>query len=144
METRAAVAYEAGKPLEIETVQLDGPRAGEVLVEIMATGVCHTDAFTLSGEGGPIKGGTETPQMGSGRFGFTPENVGVHSQGVTLDDITIKSDKYKPRNSLSTKKIDTNIVSIKFHQAAKPNEGGKLKASKAVPEVAITFFTPDE
>ncbi|MAU40026.1 MAG: S-(hydroxymethyl)glutathione dehydrogenase/class III alcohol dehydrogenase [Kordiimonas sp.] len=50
METRAAVAYEAGKPLEIETVQLDGPRAGEVLVEIMATGVCHTDAFTLSGD----------------------------------------------------------------------------------------------
>lgn len=49
METRAAVAYEAGKPLAIETVHLDGPRAGEVLVEIRATGVCHTDAYTLSG-----------------------------------------------------------------------------------------------
>jgi S-(hydroxymethyl)glutathione dehydrogenase/alcohol dehydrogenase len=50
MKTRAAVAFGAGKPLEIETVELDGPRAGEVLVEIKATGVCHTDAFTLSGD----------------------------------------------------------------------------------------------
>ena len=49
MDVRAAVAVEAGKPLEITTVQLDGPRAGEVLVEIMATGICHTDEFTLSG-----------------------------------------------------------------------------------------------
>ena len=49
METRAAVAWEAGKPLTIETVRLEGPRDGEVLVEIMATGVCHTDAYTLSG-----------------------------------------------------------------------------------------------
>jgi S-(hydroxymethyl)glutathione dehydrogenase/alcohol dehydrogenase len=50
MDVKAAVAYEAGKPLEIETVQLDGPKAGEVLVEIKATGICHTDAFTLSGD----------------------------------------------------------------------------------------------
>ena len=49
METRAAVAYEAGKPLTIETVTLAGPKAGEVLVEIKATGICHTDEFTLSG-----------------------------------------------------------------------------------------------
>ena len=50
MKTRAAVAWEAGKPLVIEEVDLDGPRAGEVLVRIVATGVCHTDAFTLSGD----------------------------------------------------------------------------------------------
>jgi S-(hydroxymethyl)glutathione dehydrogenase/alcohol dehydrogenase len=49
MEVRAAVAFEAGKPLSIETLQLEGPRAGEVLVEIKATGICHTDAYTLSG-----------------------------------------------------------------------------------------------
>jgi S-(hydroxymethyl)glutathione dehydrogenase/alcohol dehydrogenase len=49
METRAAVALEAGKPLSIETVDLEGPRAGEVLVEIKSTGICHTDEFTLSG-----------------------------------------------------------------------------------------------
>ena len=49
MEVRAAVAHKAGEPLSIETVTLDGPRAGEVMVEIKATGVCHTDDFTLSG-----------------------------------------------------------------------------------------------
>src|SRR6478609_4330462 len=49
MKTRAAVAWEAGKPLSIEEVDLQGPKAGEVLVRIQATGVCHTDAFTLSG-----------------------------------------------------------------------------------------------
>jgi S-(hydroxymethyl)glutathione dehydrogenase / alcohol dehydrogenase len=50
MKTRAAVAFGAGKPLEIVEADLEGPKAGEVLVEIMATGVCHTDAFTLSGD----------------------------------------------------------------------------------------------
>ncbi|PHP28411.1 S-(hydroxymethyl)glutathione dehydrogenase/class III alcohol dehydrogenase [Limimaricola cinnabarinus] len=49
MRTRAAVALEAGKPLEIMEVNLDGPKAGEVMVEIKATGICHTDEFTLSG-----------------------------------------------------------------------------------------------
>ncbi|MGE4349314.1 MAG: S-(hydroxymethyl)glutathione dehydrogenase/class III alcohol dehydrogenase [Candidatus Berkiella sp.] len=49
MKVKAAVAYKAGAPLVIETVDLEGPRAGEVLVEIKATGVCHTDAYTLSG-----------------------------------------------------------------------------------------------
>ncbi|MFN8600681.1 MAG: S-(hydroxymethyl)glutathione dehydrogenase/class III alcohol dehydrogenase [Candidatus Binatia bacterium] len=49
MQTRAAVAHKAGDPLTIETVDVEGPRAGEVLVEIKASGVCHTDAFTLSG-----------------------------------------------------------------------------------------------
>ena len=50
MKTQAAVAFEAGKPLEICEVELEGPKTGEVLVELKATGVCHTDAFTLSGE----------------------------------------------------------------------------------------------
>ncbi len=49
MQTRAAVAFEAGKPLSIETVELDGPGEGEVMVEIKATGICHTDEFTRSG-----------------------------------------------------------------------------------------------
>jgi S-(hydroxymethyl)glutathione dehydrogenase/alcohol dehydrogenase len=49
MDVRAAVAWEAGKPLAIETVQLDGPKGNEVLIEIKATGICHTDKFTLSG-----------------------------------------------------------------------------------------------
>jgi S-(hydroxymethyl)glutathione dehydrogenase/alcohol dehydrogenase len=49
MKTRAAVAYKAGTPLTIETVDLEGPRAGEVLIELKATGICHTDEFTRSG-----------------------------------------------------------------------------------------------
>lgn len=49
MDVRAAVAFQAGKPLEVTTVQLEGPRDGEVLIEVKATGLCHTDDFTLSG-----------------------------------------------------------------------------------------------
>src|SRR5678815_4817182 len=49
MQTRAAVAWQAGEPLAIETIEFEGPKAGEVLVEIKATGICHTDAYTLSG-----------------------------------------------------------------------------------------------
>ena len=70
METRAAVAHEAGKPLVIETVQLDGPKAGEVLVEVKATGICHTDAFTLSG-GDPE--------------GLFPAILGHEGAGVVVD-----------------------------------------------------------
>src|SRR3981081_1584440 len=49
MKTKAAIAYAAGKPLEIVTLDLDGPKAGEVLIQIKASGVCHTDEFTRSG-----------------------------------------------------------------------------------------------
>ena len=49
IQSRAAVATKAGKPLEVTTINVDGPKEGEVLVEIRATGVCHTDEFTLSG-----------------------------------------------------------------------------------------------
>ena len=49
MKTRAAVAWEPGKPLEVQEIELDGPRPGEVLIRNVATGVCHTDAYTLSG-----------------------------------------------------------------------------------------------
>ena len=49
MRSKAAIAVQAGKPLEIAEVKLEGPREGEVLGEIMATGICHTDEFTLSG-----------------------------------------------------------------------------------------------
>src|SRR5689334_7410496 len=49
MDVKAAVAFEAGKPLQIERVQLEGPQTGEVMVEIKATGICHTDEFTRSG-----------------------------------------------------------------------------------------------
>ncbi|MBO6560455.1 MAG: S-(hydroxymethyl)glutathione dehydrogenase/class III alcohol dehydrogenase [Nisaea sp.] len=70
METRAAVAFKAGKPLQIETVTLDGPRAGEVLVEIKATGICHTDEFTRSGD---------DPE------GIFPAILGHEGAGVVVD-----------------------------------------------------------
>src|SRR6478735_7496592 len=50
MQVRAAVAHEAGKPLSVEMIDLEGPKAGEVLVELKATGICHTDEYTLSGK----------------------------------------------------------------------------------------------
>ena len=50
MKSRAAIAWEAGKPLEVDMVDLEGPKTGEVLIRNVATGVCHTDAFTLSGD----------------------------------------------------------------------------------------------
>src|SRR5246127_4146232 len=49
MKTKAAVAWKAGEPLTVEEVDLEGPRAGEVLIEVKATGICHTDYYTLSG-----------------------------------------------------------------------------------------------
>ena len=50
MKSRAAIAFGAARPLEIAEVEVQGPRVGEVMIEIKATGVCHTDAFTLSGD----------------------------------------------------------------------------------------------
>ena len=50
IQCRAAVAWEAGKPLVIETIEVEPPRGGEVRIRIVATGVCHTDAYTLSGD----------------------------------------------------------------------------------------------
>ena len=70
MDVQAAVAFEAGKDLQVETVQLDGPRAGEVLVEMKATGICHTDAFTLSGD---------DPE------GLFPAILGHEGAGVVVD-----------------------------------------------------------
>src|ERR1700747_1052241 len=70
MQTRAAVAWKAGEPLAIETVDLEGPRAGEVLVEIKATGVCHTDEFTRSG-GDPE--------------GLFPSILGHEGAGIVID-----------------------------------------------------------
>jgi S-(hydroxymethyl)glutathione dehydrogenase/alcohol dehydrogenase len=70
LKTRAAVAFDAAKPLAIETVDLDGPKDGEVLVEIKATGICHTDKFTLSGE---------DPE------GLFPAILGHEGAGVVVD-----------------------------------------------------------
>jgi len=70
MKTRAAIAPAAGKPLEVTTVDLDGPKAGEVLVELKATGICHTDEFTRSG-GDPE--------------GLFPSILGHEGAGIVVD-----------------------------------------------------------
>jgi S-(hydroxymethyl)glutathione dehydrogenase/alcohol dehydrogenase len=70
MKTRAAVAFAAGKPLQIVDVELEGPRAGEVLIEVKATGICHTDAYTLSGD---------DPE------GLFPAILGHEGAGVVVD-----------------------------------------------------------
>jgi S-(hydroxymethyl)glutathione dehydrogenase/alcohol dehydrogenase len=70
MDTRAAVAHAATQPLTIETIQLEGPRAGEVLIEVKATGICHTDAYTLSGA---------DPE------GIFPSVLGHEGAGVVVD-----------------------------------------------------------
>lgn len=83
MKTKAAVAWEAGKALSIEEVDLDGPKDGEVLIRLVATGVCHTDAFTLSGEDPegafPVilghEGGGVVEEVGAG---VTSVKVGDH------------------------------------------------------------------
>ena len=67
MDVRAAVAWEAGRPLSIETVQLEGPRAGEVLVELKATGICHTDEFTRRRDSFPSSSATRAPVSWSTR-----------------------------------------------------------------------------
>jgi len=80
MKSRAAVAWEAGKPLEIEEVEVAAPQAGEVMVRIVATGVCHTDAFTLSGEDPEgifpaslgHEGGGIVEEVGAGVTGLKP------------------------------------------------------------------------
>lgn len=83
MKTRAAVAWEAGKPLTIEEIEIQGPKTGEVLLRLVATGVCHTDAFTLSGEDPegifPVilghEGGAVVEEIGPG---VTSVSVGDH------------------------------------------------------------------
>ena len=85
MDVRAAVAHQAGKPLSIETVRLDGPKSGEVLVEIKATGVCHTDAFTLSGDDPE---GLFPAILGHEGAGVVVE-IGADVSGVKPDDHVI-------------------------------------------------------
>ena len=73
MKTKAAVAFAAGKPLEITDVDLDGPREGEVLVEVKATGICHTDEFTLSGADPDSKQWQQPPYAANWHRSIKPE-----------------------------------------------------------------------
>ena len=85
MKSRAAVAFASGEPLEIVEVDLDGPKAGEVLIEVKATGVCHTDAFTLSGDDPE---GEFPVILGHEGAGIVRE-IGPGVTSVKVDDIVI-------------------------------------------------------
>src|SRR5690349_14175402 len=87
MKTRAAVAFAAGRPLEIMEVDLDGPKAGEVMVEIKATGICHTDEFTLSGA---------DPE------GLFPTILGHEGAGIVVD----------VGNSVTSVKKDDHVIPL--------------------------------
>ena len=88
MKTRAAIAWAAGEPLEVIEVDLDGPKAGEVLVEVRATGVCHTDEFTRSGA---------DPE------GLFPAIFGHEGAGVVVDvGAGVKSVRKGDHGSVST------------------------------------------
>ena len=82
MKTRAAVAFEAKKPLEIVELDLEGPKAGEVLVEIKATGICHTDAYTLDG--------------------FDSEGIFPRSSAMRAPASSARSARASPRSSRAT------------------------------------------
>ena len=120
MDVRAAVAFEAGKPLSIETVQLEGPRQAEVLVELKATGICHTDAFTLSGE---------DPE------GIFPSILGHEGAGVVVEcgpDVT------------SLKKGDHVIpLYIPECRQCKPCLSGKTNLCTAIRETQGQGVMPD-
>ena len=85
MKTRAAVAWEAGKPLEVTEVELDGPREGEILIRNVATGVCHTDAYTLSGDDPEGL----FPSVLGHEGGAIVEEVGVGVSSVSVGDHVI-------------------------------------------------------
>jgi NADPH:quinone reductase-like Zn-dependent oxidoreductase len=99
VNVRAAVAWQAGKPLSVETVQLAGPKAGEVLVEIKATGVCHTDEFTRSGA---------DPE------GLFPAILGHEGAGVVVDvGSGVTSVKGRPRHpALYARMSPVQVVSF--------------------------------
>ena len=97
IKTKAAVAFEAGMPLEIVEVDLEGPKAGEVLVEMKATGVCHTDAFTLSGE---------DPE------GAFPAILGHEGAGIVVE--VGKGVKSLSLEIMSYLSIQLNVVNVSF------------------------------
>jgi len=120
MDVRAAVAHAAGEPLTIETVKIDGPGDGEVLVEIKSTGVCHTDAFTLSGE---------DPE------GLFPAILGHEGAGIVVDT---------GKNVFSLKKGDHVIpLYIPECRQCKSCLSGKTNLCTAIRETQGQGVMPD-
>ena len=104
MKTRAAVAFEAKQPLEIVELDLDGPKAGEVLVEIMATGICHTDAYTLDGFDSE---------------GLFPSILGHEGAGV-VREVGAGVTSGRSRATMSSRSTRPNAASVNRASAARP------------------------
>jgi S-(hydroxymethyl)glutathione dehydrogenase / alcohol dehydrogenase len=113
MEARAAVAFEAEKPLSIETVDLEGPKEGEVLIEIKATGVCHTDAYTLSGA---------DPE------GAFPSILG-HEGGGVVEEVGKGVTSVKPGDHVIPL-YTPECKKCKFCKSGKTNLCGKIRATQ--------------
>ena len=110
MKSRAAVAFEAGKDLEIVEVDLEGPKPGEVLVEIKATGICHTDAFTLSGDDSEVRK----------VLGYLPQEFGVYpkvSPRLMLNHIALLKGVFK--KSERRELVDSMLHRVNLYQHRK-------------------------
>ena len=114
MKTRAAVAFEAKQPLEIVELDLEGPKAGEVLVESMATGICHTDAYTLDGLDSE---------------GLFPSVLGHEAPGSSA-----RLGRASPRSSRATtssRSTPPNAASVNHASAARPTSAPRSARRRA-------------
>ena len=158
MKTRAAVAHQAGKPLTIETIELEGPRAGEVLIEIKATGICHTDAYTLSGADPE---GIFPSVLGHEGAGFVVE-VGPDVKSVSVGDHVIPLYVPECRNCDYCTSGKTNLcqaIRVTQGQGLMPDATSRFSLGKerlfhymgtstfsqytVVPEISVAKIRPD-
>ena len=126
MKTRAAVAFEAKRPLEIVEVDLDGPRAGEVLVEIMATGICHTDAYTLDGLDSE---------------GLFPSILGHEGAGI-VREVGAGVTSVCGRATMSSRSTRPNAASVNRASAARPTcapRSARRRARGVMPDGTSRF-----
>jgi S-(hydroxymethyl)glutathione dehydrogenase / alcohol dehydrogenase len=134
MDIKAAVAFEAGQPLKIETVQLQPPQAGEVLVEIKATGVCHTDAYTLSGKDPE---GIFPSILGHEGAGVVVE-LGAGVTSLKVGDHVIPLYTPECRNCAYCLSQKTNLC-----QAIRSTQGRGVANYTVLPEIALAKIRPD-
>ena len=130
MKTRAAVAWEAKKPLTIETIDIEGPKPGEVLVEIMATGICHTDAYTLSGLDSEGKFPAVLGHEGAGivrevGIGVTSVKVGDHVIPLYTPECRACKTCLSQRSNLCTSIRATQGLGLMPDKTSRFSHGGK-------------------
>ena len=140
MQTRAAVAWKAGQPLTIETVDLQGPKFGEVLVEIKATGICHTDAFTLSGDDPE---GIFPAILGHEGAGVVVEVDGTDGANVTFTRAVLShvARVMKPRSCRKLSPAHAAALA-RGRISKKPPSGGEIQSAGSPIDGRPVFDTP--